>query len=127
MCLSACSYVYVSDSKLVKMIFNGGFFNNSCILNCLKGISNAIDYKHVMQISFVFILQGVCRRILCPPFRVRKGRACQSAYTNFVDQPKTAIILFHEIDKTIKSQDPYKNLKNNIAPIVDSDILTTLL
>ena len=41
-------------------------------------------------------------------------------YTNFVDQ-------FHELDKTIKSQDPYKNFENKIAPIVDSDILTTLL
>ena len=72
------------------------------------------------------ILQGVCRHISCPLFHIRKGQTCQQAYTTFDNQPKTAIIRFHQLNKTIKYQDPYINFENDIAPIVESDIWTMI-
>ena len=58
---------------------------------------------------------------------MRKGQACVSIYTNFADQPKLAIIQFHEINKTAKDQDPYMNFENNTLEIVENDILMTIL
>ena len=77
--------------------------------------------------KFVSTFQGVCRRVLCPLFHVRKSQTCQPAYTTFADQPKTAIIQFHELNKTVKYQDPYGDFENDIAHIVRWHILTMVL
>ena len=76
-----------------------------------------------IQIRYSFIFQGVCHRVLCPLFHVRKGQTCQSTYTSFNDQPKLVILQFLELNKTVKIQDPYKNFENDIKYIVENDIL----
>ena len=40
--------------------------------------------------------------------------------------PKLATILFHELHKTVRSQDPYENFEENILPIVERNILFDL-
>ena len=40
-------------------------------------------------------------------------------------QPKLAIIQFHELNKTAKVKDPYRNFENDT--IVENDILMTVL
>ena len=41
--------------------------------------------------------------------------------------PKEAIILFQEVNKTEKKQDPYENFTTDILPIVTRNILTGLM
>ena len=67
----------------------------------------------------------MCRRVLCPLFHVRTGQTC-SSNINFNELPKLAIIRFHELNKTAKVQNPYRNFEKDIIPIVENDILITV-
>ena len=103
------------------------FLKNISVLDIFKRISLTLYWNLKLQIRYTSILQDVCRRVLCPLFHVRKGHTCQSTYTNFADQPKLAIIQFHELNKTIKLQDPYKNFENDTLDLVEDNILVTVL
>ena len=75
----------------------------------------------------LFRFQKLCRPVLCPVFHVKQGKNCKLVNSGLLDNiPKIATVLFHELNKTDKTHDPFENFEEDTILIIERKILLDL-